>query len=133
MPAAARPPSANDGAPTMRIAIGQLCQESNTFNPIPTTRADFAAFGIHGGADLVERMAQTNELGGFIQELRGWPERPEIVGLTRFWAWPSGPLTTETCTLLLAEMGAALTAAGPVDAILLSLHGALLAAHEPDV
>jgi microcystin degradation protein MlrC len=117
----------------MRIAIGQLCQESNTFNPIPTTRADFEAFGIHAGDELVERMAHTNELGGFIQELRGWPVRPQIVGLARFWAWPSGPLTSETFSLLLAEFGAALSQAGPIDAILLSLHGALLAAHEPDV
>lgn len=117
----------------MRLAIGQLCQESNTFNPIPTTRADFEAFGIYGGDELVDRMAETNELGGFIHELHSWPERPEIVGLARFWAWPSGPLTTDTFSLLLADLTGALVRAGPVDAILLSLHGALLAAHEPDV
>ncbi len=60
----------------MRIAIGQLCQESNTFNPIPTTRADFETFGIYGGDALVERMAETNEVGGFIQELRSWASAP---------------------------------------------------------
>ena len=54
----------------MRIAIGQLWQETNTFNPLPTTRADFEAFGVVRGAELVERMADTNELGGFIQSLR---------------------------------------------------------------
>ena len=64
----------------MRIAIGQLWQETNTFNPLPTTRADFEQFGVLRGAELVERMADTNELGGFIQALRAWPERPEIVG-----------------------------------------------------
>jgi microcystin degradation protein MlrC len=117
----------------MRIAIGQLCQESNTFNPIPTARDDFAAFGIYAGGELIERMTETNELGGFIQELRSWPDQPEIVGLARFWAWPSGPLTSEAFAWLLAEMGAALVRAGPIDAILLSLHGALLAEHEPDV
>jgi hypothetical protein len=31
---------------TLRIAVGQLWQESNTFNPIPTTCADFEHFGI---------------------------------------------------------------------------------------
>ena len=67
----------------MRIAIGQLWQETNTFNPLPTTRADFEAFGIYHGAELIERLAETNELGGFIQSLRAWPERPEIVGLVR--------------------------------------------------
>ena len=76
----------------MRIAIGQLCQESNTNNPLPTTRADFDTFGIFSGDELVERLAKTNEPGGFIQALRAWPERPEIVGLWRYWGWPSGPV-----------------------------------------
>jgi microcystin degradation protein MlrC len=117
----------------MRIAIGQLCQESNTNNPVPTTRADFEAFGIYAGEELVERMAQTNELGGFIECLRAWPERPEIVGLCRYWAWPSGPMTAATCETILSEMLAALASAGPVDAVLLALHGSLVAANEPDV
>jgi microcystin degradation protein MlrC len=117
----------------MRIAIGQLCQESNTNNPRPTTRADFEAFGIYRGDELVERMAQTNEPGGFIQALRQWPERPEIVGLMRFWAWPSGPLTAEAFDCLLDEMTEALKHAGAVDGVLLSLHGALVAVNEPDV
>jgi microcystin degradation protein MlrC len=51
----------------MRIAIGQLWQETNTFNPLPTTRRDFEDFGVLLGQDVVERMAETNELGGFIQ------------------------------------------------------------------
>jgi hypothetical protein len=51
----------------VRVAIGQLWQETNTFNPIPTTRADFEAFGVLRGPEMLERMATTNELGGFIQ------------------------------------------------------------------
>jgi microcystin degradation protein MlrC len=117
----------------MRIAIGQLCQESNTLNPMPTTRADFEAWGVYAGDDFVARMAQTNEPGGFIQALREWPERPEIVGLMRFWAWPSGPMTATTFETLVREMADALERAGQVDAVLLSLHGALVAAKEPDV
>jgi microcystin degradation protein MlrC len=51
----------------MRIAIGQLWQETNTFNPLPTTRADFESFGVLRGDELIAGMAETNELGGFIQ------------------------------------------------------------------
>jgi microcystin degradation protein MlrC len=65
---------------TLRIAIGQLCQETNTFNPLPTTRADFEEFGIVRGPELVERMAQTNELGGFIQALHDWPDLVVVPG-----------------------------------------------------
>jgi microcystin degradation protein MlrC len=117
----------------MRIAIGQLWQESNTFNPRPTTREDFEQFGVLRGGDLVEQMAETNELGGFIQSLRGWPERPEVVGLVRLPAWPGGRATAGTFDWLLAEMVAALERQGPVDGVLLALHGSLVADQHPDV
>ncbi|HVX59663.1 MAG TPA: M81 family metallopeptidase, partial [Pirellulales bacterium] len=64
----------------MRIALGQLWQETNTFNPLPTTRADFEQFGVLRGQAMIEQMADTNELGAFIQSLRAWPEQPELVG-----------------------------------------------------
>jgi microcystin degradation protein MlrC len=117
----------------MRIAIGQLWQETNTFNPRSTTRTDFKQFGILRGAELVERMADTNELGGFIQSLRQWPERPEIVGLVRLPAWPSGAATRETAEWLVGTMVESLWRQLPVDAVLLALHGALVAEGMPDV
>src|SRR5262245_36056767 len=117
----------------MRIAIGQLWQETNTFNPLPTTRDDFEAFGILRGDELVSQMANTNELGGFIQTLRAWPQRPEIVGLVRLPAWPSGRATAETFAWLRDELIGALQSALPVDGLLLALHGALAADEHPDV
>jgi microcystin degradation protein MlrC len=117
----------------MRIAIGQLWQETNTFNPLPTTRNDFEAFGIHRGDELVQQMKATNELGGFIQSLRLWPEQPQIVGLVRLPAWPSGRATATTFDWLRSELLGALEQALPVDGVLLALHGALAAAEHPDV
>jgi microcystin degradation protein MlrC len=117
----------------MRIAIGQLWQETNTFNPLPTTMADFEAFGIDSGDDLIRRMADTNEMGGFIQELRRWPERPEIVGLVRLPAWPSGPVIKDAFVELMRRMLDALRKARAVDAVLLALHGSLVSEAEPDV
>ncbi len=117
----------------MRIAVGQLWQETNTFNPLPTTRRDFEEFGISRGPDLLKQMADTNELGGFIQSLRSWPERPEIVGLVRLPAWPSGTATHETLVWLREEMVAAVGAALPLDGVLLALHGAMVAQDAPDV
>lgn len=117
----------------MRIAIGQLWQESNTLSPLVTTRAEFEQFGALRGAEVVERMAETNELGGIIQSLHKWPEQPEIVGLVRFGAWPSGPAMAETFDWLFGEITSALAAALPVDALLLALHGSLAAEGHPDV
>jgi microcystin degradation protein MlrC len=117
----------------MRIAIGQLWQETNTFNPLPTTRADFQTLGLWRGDELVERMADTNELGGFIQSLRAWPEKPEIVGLVRLPAWPGGTATSETFDWLMDELVRALQRASPFDAVLLALHGSLVADKIHDV
>src|SRR5687767_15059845 len=117
----------------MRIAIGQLWQETNTFNPLPTTLADFEAFGLYDGDDLVARMAETNELGGFIESLRDWPERPDIVGLARLAAWPSGPVAAHALDPLMSRMFQAIEVRGPFDGVLLALHGALVAENEPDV
>lgn len=121
----------------MRIGILQLWQESNTFNPMPTTRRDFEAFGVMRGAELIEKLAETNEPGGYIQALRKWPEQPEIVGLVRLPAWPSGRATAETFDWIRAEICEAFerdaAAHGPLDAVLFALHGALVADEHPDV
>jgi microcystin degradation protein MlrC len=117
----------------MRIAIGQLWQETNTFNPRPTTRADFERWGVSRGDDLVTSMAETNELGGFIHSLGAWPEQPEIIGLVRLPAWPAGMADRECGEWLVGELTTALHDALPVDAVLLALHGSLVADGIPDV
>jgi len=117
----------------MRIAIGQVMQESNTFNPLPTTRADFEAMGIFRGNEIIEKLSQTNEIGGMIQTLRGWPEAPEIVGLIRFLAWPAGAATAGTYDWLRDEMVQSLRSAGPIDAVLMVLHGAMVSQGPSDV
>jgi microcystin degradation protein MlrC len=117
----------------MRVAVGQLWQESNTFNPLPTTRLDFEHHGVLRGAEVVRHMAETNELGGFIQALRAWPGRPEVIGLVRLPAWPGGPATRRTFDWIVRELLDAVGAAGPLDGVLLALHGALVSEDVPDV
>ena len=117
----------------MRIAIGQLMQETNTLNPWPTTRANFDQFDRLEGDELVEKLFDTNEPGGFIQSLRAWPEKPTIAGLSRFFAWPSGLATAETFAWIRDEFLRTLARALPVDGVLLALHGAMSALEHPDV
>jgi microcystin degradation protein MlrC len=117
----------------MRIGIAQLSQETNMFNPLATTRRDFEDFGVLRGAAIVEQLAETNEPGGFIQALRTWPEQPEIVGLVRLQAWPSGLAKAETFAWLSDELTASVRTAGTLDGLLLSLHGAMVAEGHPDV
>ena len=44
----------------MRVAIAEFKQESNTFVPRPTTRADFEAWHLWHGSDGVTGSAGTN-------------------------------------------------------------------------
>lgn len=117
----------------MRIAIGQFWQETNTFNPLATTRADFEPLGIYFGDELLNKLADVNEPGGFIQGVRAWPEAVELVGLARFGAWPSGPVSRDAIAELLSEMMDRLLHALPIDAVYLALHGAMVAEGLPDV
>jgi len=117
----------------MRIALGQVWQETNTFNPLRTTRADFEAFGVLRGEALLREMADTNELGGMIQALRAWPTPPDLVGLVRLPAWPAGLLTPSTFDWIKQELVDSLRAVGKVDAVLLALHGSLVGEQHPDV
>jgi microcystin degradation protein MlrC len=117
----------------MRIGVAQVTQETNTFNPLPTTRQNFESFGLMRGPEVIEKMRDTSEPGGFIQSLLRWPEKPEPVGLVRLMAWPSGRATRETFDWLRDELVAPLKNAGPLDGLLLSLHGAMAAEGHPDV
>src|SRR5439155_1124130 len=94
---------------------------------------DYGGAAWHHGFCAAMSLADTNELGGFIQSLRAWPERPEIVGLVRLPAWPGGAATHDTFEWLAGELTESLRAALPVDAVLLALHGALAAEGAPDV
>jgi microcystin degradation protein MlrC len=117
----------------MRIALGQLWQETNTLNPLRTSRENFEAFGVLRGDGMLREMKSTNELGGMIQSLESWPTPPELVGLVRLPAWPAGLLTAETFAWIKQEFIDSLRAAGRVDAVLLALHGSLVGEGHPDV
>ena len=117
----------------MRVAVGQLWQETNTFNHNATKLSDFENWGVAVGTDVVARYGETGELGGFLQQLDSELPDAEIVGLARFVCWPAGPVSSDAWDAIQARFADALQAAGPVDAVFLALHGAMAAENEPDV
>ncbi|MBM3279083.1 MAG: M81 family metallopeptidase [Candidatus Handelsmanbacteria bacterium] len=115
-----------------RIAVGQLLQETNTLNPVQTTRRHFEVYGLARGREVMDQYGHTEELSGFaaLPELLG--ESVEWLGLLRARAWSGGALAPG----LLAELVDSFTAplrGQRVDGVLLSLHGAQSAAEDPDV
>lgn len=117
----------------MRIALGQLWQESNTFNRNPTRWSDFENWGIATGPEIVARYGETGEIGGFLKETKTWAPEAEIVGLARFVCWPWGPVEAATFRRICDLFVERLRGAGKVDAVFLALHGAMAGEGEDDV
>ncbi len=109
-----------------RIAVGQIWQEQNTFSPILTEMSDFEQNGLYFGSEILEKFASVNELGGFIRAAEGY-ENIEIIPTIRAWAWPLGKIRKKVYEELKNNLISVLKASLPLDGVLLSLHGAMVA------
>src|SRR5436305_10366117 len=118
-----------------RIAVGGFLHETNTFAP---TKATYDGF-LHGGgwppmregARLLEKMRNINVgIAGFIPaaEAMGW----ELVPTTWCAASPSAHVTREAYERVAKAIVDGVRAAGPIDAVYLDLHGAMVAEHVDD-
>lgn len=115
-----------------RIGIIQIWQESNSFNPVPTTWAQFQRWGLVEGEEVLTRFGDAEEIGGFVSGLRERADSPEPVGLLRAVCWPGGPLSKEAMRRFEDAVRERVSHAGALDGLLFSLHGALVAKDEPD-
>lgn len=115
----------------MRIALGSLKQESNTFAPTDSDLEFFRADTLVAGADVLEFGRRTRvELSGFLDALAERGATP--VPLIAAHACSGGPLRRDAFDVLVGDLLQRLRAALPVDAVLLSLHGALVLADHSD-
>lgn len=117
----------------MRIAVGQLWQETNTFNRNLTTLADYENWGIATGTAVLQEFGETGELAGFVAGTRDWDSPPELVGLARFLCWPFGRMNREVWNVIQKTFLESLDQEGRIDGVLIALHGALAAEGEDDV
>lgn len=115
----------------MRVAVGSLMQETNTFVSARTTVATFASNTLHRGAAVLTGFGAARvEVTGFLDTLRA--EGVEPVPLLAGHAGSSGPVLRPDFEHLVGEMAVRLQAAGPVDGLLLALHGAMVVEDGPD-
>lgn len=110
----------------MRVAIGGIWHETNTFVRRPTTIIDFETRALHYGDEVITRLSGTRtEIGGMIAgaTLQGLRLEPTMFagGL------PSGMVTGETWLGLREDLVQRILDLSPVDGVLLSLHGAMVA------
>jgi len=115
----------------MRVAIGEFHHESNSFCAAPTGVDQFKAAPVYLDAgwcfgDEVLEVARGSRtvLGAYADEAaeRGW----ELVPLAAAETMPSGTIERAVYDEVKAGMLSRLEAAGPVDGVLLDLHGAAM-------
>src|SRR5262249_5371227 len=115
----------------MRIAIGQFMEESNTFVRQRADLEHFRATQLLYGEAVVARLRGTRaEIGGFLDVLG--PAGVEIVPTVAANAVSSGPVTRQAFEHVKDAFLERLQAAGPVDGVLLALHGAMVLEAAPD-
>jgi microcystin degradation protein MlrC len=115
----------------IRIAIGGLMHESNTFARAKTDRSAFEAGGLETGDAIFARWGNAHhEVAGFFDAAAadGFAVVPTLMG----WATPAGPLTANCYVELTAALLHSIDQAGPVDAVVLALHGAMVADGQRD-
>ena len=119
----------------MRIAIGGFQHETNTFAP---TMADYEAFAqadswpaLQSGPDLLGAFRKMNiPIAGFIEAAE--KSGHELLPLVWCHATPSAHVTEDAFERITGAMIDALKALGPVDAVYLDLHGAMVCQHLDD-
>lgn len=116
----------------MRLGVICIGQESNDFNPRPTTLADFRAFGLHEAPDMDE-LAAVGQFGGFVQAVRASSREITAVPILFAWCGAGGRLDDATRRWFEARIRDGLEAAGPLDGLALQLHGACAAEGLDDV
>lgn len=110
----------------MHIFSAQLFTESNSFAPFPTDIAAFQAFGFWRGTASVEA---ANGQGAALAELRRLTEEQGGILAESICAFaqPAGPTNAEVYADLKRQVLEDLRASLPVDAVVLILHGAMIA------
>ena len=114
----------------MRIAIGGIMHESNTFAAVPTDRRRFEEGSLtRGDAMLPVWRDAHHELGGFIAgaERFGYELAPTVMA----WATPAGPVDDEVIDEVVEEIVDGCRRAS-ADGLLLALHGAMVSRRHLD-
>ncbi len=118
-----------------RIAVGGFMHETNTFQPQKTTYLDFAEAGdrpplVRGAKLLTTFEGMNTSIAGAMDTLR--PAGATLLPLVWASTTPSGYVTEDAFERITAMMLDELRLALPLDAIYLSLHGAMVTEHLED-
>ncbi|MGJ8529877.1 M81 family metallopeptidase [Maritalea sp.] len=117
----------------MRIALIHIAQETNDFNPLPTTMEDYRSFGIIEGQEVLKELSDVGSIGGYLEAIRESGQNVETFPIIRGFAVAGGRLDKETFEFFQDRIRTGLKEAGKIDGLMLQLHGACAADGFDDV
>src|ERR1700733_14233530 len=114
----------------MRVAVGGLMHETNTFARGATTLADFEAYQFAVGDQLFGFRGTKTELGGFLDGCQGlgWGVVPSLYAV----ALPGALVGHDVFEALVDRLAGALSGKAKLDGVLLALHGAMVTTRSSD-
>ncbi len=116
---------------TKRVLIAGFKHETNTFSKLPTDLDAYRGRALYYGEDIRTAYTGTNtEIAGFLDacEKYAWEPVLAVVGD----ATPSGKVTREAFNEVSSHILKTIDEFGPIDAILLELHGAMVTQDHED-
>lgn len=109
----------------MRVVVGGIYHESNTFFTRPTTLVELTRRSTTRGAALLQRWQGTaSEIGGFIEEAHH--QKVFLVPTLMVWGMPSGPISDVAFESLVGELLERIAGVRCLEGVLLCLHGAMV-------
>jgi microcystin degradation protein MlrC len=105
-----------------RVGIAGIWQETNTYSSRATTLREFEDFELLSGDEILERHQGTRSVIGGMLDAGGFDLAPVFTA----GAWPGAPADRTTLDTLHERLTAALERSGPLDGVLLNLHGAMV-------
>lgn len=88
----------------MRIGLIHVSQETNDFNPQPTTLRDYRAFGLFEGQAIVEKVGTLGQIGGHFRAIADAGLTVETVPIIRAHAVAGGRIDREARDFFLERL-----------------------------
>ncbi|MBI4377612.1 MAG: M81 family metallopeptidase [Nitrospinae bacterium] len=115
----------------MKIAIGRIYHEANTFNPNLTTLESLKSYGYYEGNAMLNKDTILAEITGAVES--AGELNIKLTGLIKAGGWAGGIIKEDDYEHLKDRLLTRLKEALPVDGVYLALHGAIVSEDELDV
>jgi microcystin degradation protein MlrC len=116
-----------------KILVFRFYHETNAFCPAPADMAAFEKMQVRIGEEMFRAVRGTRaDVGGILSVLEEEGHDFELIPVIGMGACPSGPVTGDVYQFCMDHIRHALEEKGPVDAIMIAFHGAMVAEGHPD-